>query len=170
MIRQGVVLAIAMVASPVGAFYAWRWPSEIYRPMTRALCSNVLQHSTAGVAIDDLVLNYGVIVPAPQHLVDWHEASYGAQADASDQIEQSTERLVVSTATTLPGVLAQTWDAISKLAGGDAQPGVETMLLFPTCEALAAPGTLEKLMDHLETCKDVCERFGATVRQRGGAV
>jgi len=165
MIRRSAVLAIAVAASPVDAFYAWGRPSVIHRSENSASSSKVLQHSIAGVAVNDVVVNYGVTVPAPQHLADWHAASYGAQESASDQPEQSTERLVVSSATTLPGVLAQTWDAVAKLAGGDAQPGVETMLLFPSCEALAAPGTLEKLMDHLETCKDVCERFGATVRQ-----
>ena len=124
-----------------------------------------LRAATTGMSIDDLALNYGLVSPMPRPLVDWHATAYLGKAagGGGGRVEAPTEQLLVSSATTLAGALAQAWAAVALLAGEDATPGIATTLLFPSCAALAARGTLEKLMDHLETCKDVCDRFGATV-------
>ena len=111
--------------------------------------STLLLRST--VSIDSIPLNYG-LVPTSHPLAEWHSSAYGKYGGG----------LLVSSATTLPGALAQLWAAVADLADKDS-PGSATTLLFPDCSDLRARGTLERLMDHLETCKDVCENFGATV-------
>ena len=72
-------------------------------------------------------------VPAPTvaALEGWFAASHHELAGG----------VVISAASTLPGVLAQTWASIAKAADDDR------ILLFPSCELLAKPGMIEGLMD-----------------------
>ena len=80
----------------------------------------------------------------------WSEADGGA--------------LQVSTATTMAGVLAQMWEGVvPRDAASCISPPSTTHIFFPDCRALAEPHMLNKLVDHLETCKDVCDHFGSSV-------
>ena len=79
-----------------------------------------------------------------------------------DQRDVSDERLHVSSTPSLAGALAELWDLIS--ADGDDGPMTSPqLLLLPQCEALndGDARTMQLLLEHLESCKDVCERFGS---------
>ena len=79
-----------------------------------------------------------------------------------DQRDVSDERLHVSSTSSLAGALAELWDLVSA-DGNDGPMASPQLLLVPHCEALNDEDahTMRLLLEHLESCKDVCERFGA---------
>jgi len=66
--------------------------------------------------------------------------------------------LLVSSAVSMAGVLADLWKSISAPSSEK-----KTTLLFPQCATLQERSMLPALIDHLETCKEVCESFGSSV-------
>ena len=98
--------------------------------------------------LSDVVVNYGLTSPSSPEITAWFAK------------EPSGTELQVSSCTTLPGALAQMWAAV---AGPPGVPDSSKVILFPDCSVLSKPGMLAGLVDHLETCKDVCDSFGSSV-------
>lgn len=124
--------------------------SEGFTPRSRfskgSQSHRILLHSSsfaAPVDLADVQINFGYIEASPAHQ-SWHK---GRDGD-----------LLVSSASTIAGVLAQTWESV---AMKDLEHS--TTILFPSCTILRERGMLSKLMDHLETCKDVCDTFGSKI-------
>lgn len=99
----------------------------------------------------------------PSHAAVTAEGIHIAQQPASSDIEgwfnareaKDTSHLQVSKARSMPEVLVAFWDFVAGEVAAD-----ETVLLFPDCKQLAEIGAVERLTNHLEICRDNCERFG----------
>jgi hypothetical protein len=125
---------------PILFVFALLWHSSVSFVSRRSSSSSTVRRATADLS--NVEINYGVVPPLPD-LASWN------QRKGND--------LLVSSATTIAGVLAQIWSEIVDDRDKDIA------LLFPSCPILREPRMLEKLITHLETCKDVCERFGTSV-------
>jgi len=121
---------------------AWGLPSSIVARSTSGMSA-----TTAAPAAPVGTPPSPVPAPTVAALEGWFTASH----------HELRGGVTVSAAATLPGVLAQTWASIARATDDDK------LYLFPACELLGQPGMMETLMDHLETCKNQCDRFGSSI-------
>ena len=117
------------------------------------------------VDLSEVVVNYGLSSePPPSNVATWFQGEAAKKGSSSGGGGGDDSVLRVSTATTMAGVLAQLWEGVMPRDETEAlAPPQQAYIFFPQCEALAEPEMLSKLVDHLETCKDVCDHFGSSV-------
>jgi hypothetical protein len=73
--------------------------------------------------------------------------------------------VITSSATNLAEVLADLWDKIVVLKEAPKEKSI--VLAFPSVKALASPTAVNRLLAHMDICKDACDDFGSEVKLIG---
>ena len=73
--------------------------------------------------------------------------------------------MITSSATNLAEVLADLWDKIVVLKEAPKERSI--VLAFPSVKALASPTAVNRLLAHMDICKDACDDFGSEVKLIG---
>ena len=77
--------------------------------------------------------------------------------------DRSEATVAVSSASTVVGAMRDFWHVAHTFGGEGGAPGRQRLLAFPAWRDAADPAAFQRVLEHIQSCADICEFMGDTM-------